>query len=414
MANNFVTRLQHAWNAFTSRDPTPSLSFGSPVYERPGSHHYYNNDRSIVTNVVNRIAVDCAQIDIRHVKLDEERNFQKEMNSYLNKVLSSSANLDQTGRAFIQDLVHSMLDEGVVAAVPVETDVNPETGSFDITQLRVGQITGWYADRVKMLVYDERAGRKREMVAKKSVVAIIENPFSSIMNAPNSTLKRLMRTLYNLDVLNDANASGKLNLIVQFPQLLKTPLKRQQADARIAGFENQLLHSKYGIAYTDGSEHITQLNRPLENNLWIEAQDLTNMLFNQLGLTQSVFDGTATPSTLNNYYNRTIAPILTCVTEEMERKFLTKTARSQRQAIIYIYDPFSLNTATEIAEMAKTFTSCEVMTSNEVRSKLGLKPVDTERANDLVNKNINKVDETPAQMEGQQETNNVLQNEEEE
>ena len=392
----FLDRLQHAWTAFTSRDPTAYEGDGYWSYYRPDRHHgMYFNDQTIVTTVKTRIAIDCAQVNVRHVKKDENGNFQKEMKSYLNQALSVSANIDQTGRAFLQDLVHSMLDEGCVAAVPVETDISPvDNGSFDITKLRVGQVTGWYPKSVRMNVYNELSGKKEEIILPKATIAIIENPFYSIMNEPNSILKRLMRTLGDLDKINAENASGKLDLIIQLPYSLRSPQKQQQADSRLKQLESQMEGRKYGIGYIDAAERVTQLNRPVDNNLWEEAQALTNQLFNQLGLTQSVFDGTANEAQMTNYYNRTVEPILTAIVEEMERKFLTKTARSQGQSIVYIRDPFKLVGVTDIAEMAKTFTANEIMSSNEVRGKIGLAPVDDKRADQLVNKNINSVEDS--------------------
>lgn len=391
---SLITRARNAWNAFTSRDPTeqPDYFYGSS-YRPDRRTAYITNDGSIIDMIKNRIAVDVAQVDLRHVRKDENGNYKEDLPSQLNQIFSVSANIDQTGRAFIQDLVQSLFDEGTIAAVPIDTDRNPDDGSFSIESIRVGQITEWFPYHVRVKVFNERTGNKEEIVVPKWSTAIIENPFYSIMNAPNSTLQRLIRTLRNLDVLNDKNASGKMDLIIQLPYSLKSPLKQQQAEGRRKQIEMQLVGSKYGIAYIDAAEHITQLNRPVENNLWKEAQDLTAMLFNQLGLTQAIFDGTADDKTMTNYYNRTVEPILAAIAEEMERKFLSLTARTQHQAIMYIRDPFKLVTVTEIAQIAQTMISNEVMTSNEIRSKIGLKPVDTDRANELINKQINKVDE---------------------
>ena len=408
-----IDRFRHAWNAFTSRDPTENFNpyYGSSYRpDRRGA--FITNDGSIVEMIKNRIAVDVAQIDLRHVRTDDERNYKEDMKSALNNIFSTSANTDQTGRAFIQDLVQSLFDEGSIAAVPIDTDIDPNTGSFDILSIRVGQILEWYPYSIKVRVFNELTGRKEELVVQKQSTAIIENPFYSIMNAPNSTLQRLMRTLRNLDVMNDQNASGKMDLIIQLPYSLKSPLKQQQAEGRRKQIEMQLVGSKYGIAYIDAAEHITQLNRPLENNLWKEAQDLTAMLFNQLGLTQAIFDGTADDRTMTNYYNRTVEPILASIAEEMERKFLTPTARTQHQAIMYIRDPFKLVTVNDIAEMADKFTRNEIMSSNELRAKIGLKPVDTERANELVNKNISMKNDPVQQVEKEDSEVN-LQNEEE-
>ena len=394
MQYTFIERLKNGWNAFTSRDPTdylrPELYYGSS-YRPDRRRGIIGNDGSIIDMVKNRIAVDVSLVDIHHVKLDEEDNFKEILNTPLNDRLANEANIDQTGRAFIQDLVQSLFDEGCIAAVPIDTDVNPKDGSFKIDSIRVGQIIDWYPYHVKIRAFNEQIGRKDDFIAPKSSTPIIENPFYNIMNAPNSTLQRLIRTLRNLDVMNDQNASGKLDLIIQLPYSLRSPLKQQQAEARRKQVEMQLVGSKYGIAYTDASERITQLNRPVENNLWKEAQDLTAMLFNQLGLTQSIFDGTADAKTLNNYYNRTIEPILIAIVEEMRRKFLTKTARSQHQSIIYIRDVFKSSTVDDIAKVAQILTQNEIMSSNEIRSKLGLKPVENQRADELLNKNINKV-----------------------
>lgn len=387
-------RLKNSWNAFLGRDPTYRNGYYGASYYPERRNGIIVNDGSIIDMIKNRIAVDAAQVDIKHVRKDDDDNYKEDLKSALNNVFSVSANVDQTGRAFIQDLVQSLLDEGYVAAVPIDTDVNPDTGSFDIRSIRVGQIIEWYPQHVRVRAFNEAIGRKQDIVVPKATTAIIENPFYSIMNAPNSTLQRLMRTLKNLDIVNDQNASGKLDLIIQLPYSLKSPLKQQQAEGRRKMIEDQLVGSKYGIAYIDATERITQLNRPVENNLWKEAQDLTAMLFNQLGLTQSIFDGTATNSAMTNYYNRTIEPILAAITEEMERKFLTATARTQHQAIIYMRDPFKLVTVTDISDIAQRFTQNEIMSSNEIRAKIGLKPVNTERANELINKNINKVGES--------------------
>lgn len=392
MQYTFIERIRNGWNAFTSRDPTfsPDVYYGTS-YRPDRRNSYITNDGSIIEMVKNRIAVDVAQVDIRHVQLDEDNNYKEDIKkSALNNLFSVSANVDQTGRAFVQDLVQSMFDEGVVAAVPIDTNQNPEDGSFDIETIRVGQIIDWYPYHVKVRAFNEVTARKQDIIVPKATTAIIENPFYNIMNAPNSTLQRLIRTLRNLDIINDQNSSGKMDLIIQLPYSLKSPLKQQQAESRRKQIEMQLVGSKYGIAYIDAAEHITQLNRPVENNLWKEAQDLTALLFNQLGLTQSIFDGTADEKTLNNYYNRTIEPILTALTEEMERKFLTQNARTRKQAILHIRDPFKTATVNDVAKVAQIFTQNEIMTSNEIRGKLGLKPVQSARANELLNKQINK------------------------
>lgn len=411
MPNTFTERLRNAWNAFTSRDPTemPNYFYGSS-YRPDRRTTFIANDGSIIDMIKNRIAVDVAQVDLRHVRKDEEGNYKEDMPSQLNQIFSVSANIDQTGRAFVQDLVQSLFDEGVIAAVPIDTDKNPSDGTFTIESIRVGQIVEWYPYHVRVKAFNERTGQKEELVVPKWSTAIIENPFYSVMNAPNSTLQRLVRTLRNLDVLNDQNASGKMDLIIQLPYSLKSPLKQQQAEGRRKQIEMQLVGSKYGIAYIDAAEHITQLNRPVENNLWKEAQDLTAMLFNQLGLTQAIFDGTADEKTMTNYYNRTVEPILAAIAEEMERKFLTPTARTQHQAIMYIRDPFKLVSVTNIAQIAQTFVSNEIMSSNEIRAKVGLKPVNTQRANELINKQINKIDEGGGQVPATNQSEADIQN----
>lgn len=414
MPETFLDRLQHAWSAFTSRDPTGvAANAGYWGYNRPDRHYsYFGGDQDIVTTVKTRITVDCAQVDIHHIKKDDNGNFEKILDSHLNYSLSVSANIDQTGRAFLYDLVYSMLDDGCVAAVPVETDLSPiDSGQFDITQLRVGQVIDWYPQHVRLNVYNENTGQKQQIILPKKAVAIIENPFYPVMNSPNSTLKRLRNTLRNLDLVNEENASGKMDLIVQLPYSLRSRSNQIQANTRLRQMERQLSSSKYGVAYIDAAERVTQLNRPVENNLWKEAQDLTTHLFNQLGLTQNVFDGTATESVMTNYYSRTIEPILTAIVEEMERKFLTKKARTMHQAIVYVRDPFKLVGVTDIAEMAKTFTSTEIMSSNEVRGKIGLPPSSDPRADQLLNKNINKVEEMQPRAE---EPVTVNQNEDEE
>lgn len=397
MAYRFIDRLKYAWNAFTSRDPTEtkniSYYYGNS-YRPDRRRSFVSADNSIIEMVKNRIAVDASQIDIRHIRTDEEDNYKEDLDSSLNEIIRTSANVDQTGRAFMLDFIQSILDEGVAAAVPIDTDIDPlSSESYKILSIRVGKIIEWRPYDVKVECYNEKTGKRQEIVVPKETTVIVENPFYSIMNAPNSTLQRLLRTLRNLDVLNDRNSSGKLDLIIQLPYSLKSPMKQQQAEGRRKQIEMQLTGSQYGIAYIDAAEHVTQLNRPVENNLWKEASDLTALLFNQLGLTQSVFDGTASEDTMNNYYIRTIYPILTAITEEMERKFLSKTARSQHHRIRFMRDPFMFTGMKDMATIGQTFVQNEVMSSNEVRSKIGLKPRDTERANELLNKNINKVED---------------------
>lgn len=396
MANRFIDRLRNAWNAFTSRDPTARYqrSYYGGNYDRLDRKRHFVADNSIIEMIKNRISVDASQIDIRHIRTDEEDNYKEDLNSTLNDILRSSANIDQTGRAFMLDFIQSILDEGVAAAVPIDTDIDPlSTESYKIYSVRVGKIVEWYPYDVRVECYNERTGKREEITVPKETTAIVENPFYSIMNAPNSTLQRLIRTLRNLDILNDRNSSGKLDLIIQLPYPLKSPMKQQHAESRRKQIEVQLAGSQYGIAYIDAAEHVTQLNRPLENNLWKEASDLTALLYNQLGLTQGVFDGTASEETMNYYYIRTIYPILTAIAEEMERKFLSKTARSQRQRVRFLRDPFMFTGMKDLATAGQLFVQNEIMSSNEVRSKIGLKPRDTERANYLINKNINKVED---------------------
>ena len=411
-----LDRVKNAWNAFSSRDPTFFRQFpGSGSFDRPDRRlSLVSNDSSIIEMVKNRIAVDASQIDIKHIRTDEEGNYKEDMDSSLNEIFRVSANIDQTGRAFFLDLIYSLLDEGKVAAVPIDTDIDPySTESYKIYSMRVGKIITWYPYHVVVEVYNERTGRRQQIRVPKETTVIIENPFYSIMNAPNSTLQRLIRTLRNLDILNDKNSSGKMDLIIQLPYSLRSPLKQEQAESRRKQIEMQLVGSQYGIAYIDAAEHITQLNRPVENNLWKEASDLTAMLFNQLGLTQSIFDGTANEATMNNYYIRTIYPILSAITEEMERKLLSKTARSLKQKIAYVRDPFMFTGMSEMATIGQTFIQNEVMSSNEVRSKIGLKPRNTKRANELLNKNINKVEDTQqlSPKESSEEVDKNFQNE---
>ena len=393
MADSIGSRLKHAWNAFLNRDPTPfRQDIGQGYHYRPDRPRLTRgNERSIVTAIYNRIAMDVASLDFRHVRLDKNGRFLEEMPSGLNDCLSLGANLDQTGRALIQDYVMSMFDEGVVAIVPVETSKDPtDTGSYDINSLRVGRIIEWYPAHVKVNLYDERKGEKRDIILPKSSVAIIENPLYSIMNEPNSTLQRLIRKLNLLDAIDEQSGSGKLDLIIQLPYIIKTDARRRQAEERRKDIEMQLAGSKYGIAYTDGTERITQLNRPVENNLLKQIEYLTSMLFSQLGITQTVMDGTADEKTMLNYYNRTIEPIVSTLVDEMKRKFLTKTARSQKQSITYFRDPFSLVPVNDLAEIADKFTRNEIMTSNEIRQVIGMKPSDDPKADQLVNSNISQ------------------------
>lgn len=400
-------RFKNAWNAFLGRDPTnhQTYSFSYGGGWRPDRmRRRIQNERSIINAVLNQIAVDCAAIGIKHVRLNDEGNYKETIDDSLNQVLTVSANLDQTGRGFIQDLVMSMLDEGVVAAVPVDTTSDPNiTESYEILTARAGKITQWGAQAVRVEVYDENDGRRKEVELKKRYTPIMENPFYSIMNEPNSTLQRLLRTLNQLDRLNEDNSSGKMDLIVQIPYSLKSPAKRQLAEDRRRDIEAQLTGSKYGIAYIDGTEHVVQLNRPLENNLWQQIKDLKEELFSQLGFSKAIFDNTADEQTMLNYNNRTIEPILSTITEEMERKWISKTARSQKQAIRFFRDPFKLLPIAGIAEIADKLTRNEIMTSNEVRSKLGMLASKDPKADQLNNANINQKDEgTPTRQDQSQ------------
>ena len=388
-----TTRLQHAWNAFMNKDPTTvRYDLGMGYSYRPDrSRLTRGNERTIVTAIYNRIALDTAAIDIMHVRLDENKRFVSEIDSGLNKCLTVSANLDQTNRAFIQDVVMSMLDEGVVAVVPVDTDLNPTmTGGYDVLSMRTGKVMEWYPEHVRIRLYDEKSGRQREVVLPKTMVAIIENPLYAVINEPNSTMQRLIRKLNLLDVIDEQNGSGKLDMIIQLPYIIKTPARKKQAEERRKDIEMQLSGSKYGIAYTDGTERITQLNRSVDNNLMTQIEYLTSMLYSQLGITEEILNGSADDTTMLNYYSRTIEPIVAAIVDEMKRKFLTKTARTKLQSIMYFRDPFSLVPVSQIAEIADKFTRNEIMSSNEIRAIIGMKPVEDPRADELRNKNLNQ------------------------
>lgn len=385
------SRLRHAWNTFLSRDPLSyRYSFGPSYSYRPDRPIFSRgNERSIVTSVYNRIALDVSSMTIQHVRLDENDRFKEVIESGLNNCLNLEANIDQTGRAFVQDIVMSMLDEGCVAIVPVDTTFNPkETGSFDISTMRTGKILEWYPQHVKVRVYNDRKGEKEDILVPKSTVAIVENPFYSVMNEPNSTMQRLIRKLNLLDAIDEQSGSGKLNLIIQLPYVIKTAARRQQAEERRKDIEEQLSGSKYGVAYTDGTEHVVQLNRPVDNNLMSQIEYLTSMLYSQLGLTQGIMDGSADEKTMQNYYTRTIEPILSAIVDEMKRKFLTKTARSQKQSILFFRDPFKLVPVGEISEISDKMTRNEIMTSNEIRQKIGMKPSTDPKADELRNSNL--------------------------
>lgn len=395
MEYRFIDRLKHAYNAFQKRAPTwaPSGSSYSANPDRPRLSR--GNERSIITTIYNRIAIDVAAIDIKHCRLDENRRYIEDVKSGLNECLNIEANIDQTGSAFIQDIVLSMLDEGVVAIVPVDTSLNPNvTSSYDILSMRVGKITEWFPKDVRVELYNDSTGLKQEIIIPKRQVGIIENPFYAICNESNSTLQRLKRKLSLLDIADEQTASGKLDLIIQLPYVVKTEARREQADRRRKDLEEQLSGSKYGIAYADGTEKITQLNRSLENNLLKQIEYLTEQVYAQFGITQEVLNGTADEKTMLNYNNRTIEPIVSAITEELRRKFLTKTARSQGQSITYFRDPFRLVPVNDIAEIADKFTRNEIMTSNEIRQVIGMKPSDDPKADQLVNSNISQPDET--------------------
>ena len=384
-------RLKHGWNAFVNnRDPTYIPDLGVSYSYRPDRPRLTRgNERSIVTSVYNRIALDVAAIDILHCKLDDNNRFVSVIPSKLNNCLSLDSNIDQTGRAFKQDIVMSMLDEGCVAIVPTVTTFNPEvTGSFDIETMRTGKILEWYPAHVKVRVYNEKTGNKEDIILPKNSVSIIENPLYAVINESNPTMQRLIRKLSLLDVTDEQTASGKLDLIIQLPYVIKTEARRQQAEARRKDIEMQLASSKYGIAYADGTERITQLNRSVENNLMKQVEYLTNLLFSQLGITQTILDGTADEKTMLNYYSRTIEPIVSAIVDEMNRKFLTKTARTQKQKILFFRDPFKLVPVNDIAEIADKFTRNEILTSNEIRQIVGFKPSKDPKADRLINSNL--------------------------
>lgn len=408
MERTLGSRLKHAWNAFLNRDPTGfRMDTGPGYYYRPDRPRFTRgNERSIVTSVLNRIALDACSINIQHVRLDKNGRFNSVIDSGLNTCLTLDANTDQTGRAFMQDVIMSMLDEGCVAMVPIITDIDPEeSSSYDICAIRVGKIIEWYPAHVKLSVYNELVGRREELLLPKSAVAIVENPLYAVMNEPNSTMQRLVRKLSLLDVTDEHTASNKLDLIIQLPYVIKTEARRAQAESRRKDIEEQLAGSKYGIAYTDGTEHITQLNRSVENNLLKQIEYLTSMLYSQLGITQAILDGSADDKTMLNYYSRTIEPILAAIVDEMKRKFLTKTARTQKQSIVFFRDPFKLVPVNDMAEIADKFTRNEIMTSNEIRQSIGMKPSDDPKADELINSNISQPNEEIAAREKSVDTN---------
>lgn len=390
-------RIKNAWNVFTSRDPTEQ-----PVFHDYGISYGYRpdrirltrgNERSIVNAVYNRIAIDVASIDVKHVKTDENDVFIEEIDSFLNDVLQTEANIDQTGRNLMIDAVISLLDEGVIAIIPVDIDEDEETDSFDVLSLRVAKIIQWYPEHVKARVYNEKTGYKQDIVINKRSVCIVENPFYSVMNEPNSTLQRLIRKLNLLDAIDEQTGSGKLDIIIQLPYVIKTEARKKQAEDRRKDIEAQLAGSKYGIAYTDGTERITQLNRPAENNLLTQIEYLTSMLYSQLGITEEVLNGTADEKTMLNYYNRTIEPIMSAIVDEMKRKLLTWNARKEGQSIKFFRNPFKLVPVTEMAEIADKFGRNEILTPNEIRGIVGFKPSDDPQANELRNRNISQSNE---------------------
>lgn len=407
MGMSFGSRLKHAWNAFTGTDYTTYQDVGPGYSSRPDRIRLTRgNERSIITSVYNRIALDVAALNVQHIRLDENGRFLSVIQDGLNTCLTVEANIDQTARAFIQDIVVSMLDEGCVAIVPVDTTYDPSvTGSYDIQTMRVGKILDWYPQHVRVRLYNERTGTKENILVPKSTVAIVENPLYAVVNEPNSTMQRLIRKLNLLDVIDEQSGSGKLDLIIQLPYVIKTEARRQQAENRRKDIEAQLSGTKYGIAYTDGTERITQLNRSVNNNLMSQIEYLTSMLYSQLGITQSILDGTADEKTMLNYNNRTIEPVISAIVDEMKRKFLTKTARSQSQSISFFRDPFKLVPVNDIAEIADKFTRNEIMTSNEIRQVIGMKPSDDPRADELRNKNLS------APSESEPETNPPVEDE---
>ena len=406
-----LSRIKGAWNVFTGRDPLKDFSYhGMSSSYRPDRYRLSRgNERTIVTSVYNRISMDAATVEIKHVKLDDNERYSETIEDGLNTCFNLEANIDQTGRAFKQDIFMSMLDEGCIAIVPTETSGSPDRGTYKIYSMRVGKIIDWYPSDVKVELYDDRDGKKKEIVVPKSTVAIVENPLYAVINEPNSVMQRLIRKLYILDAIDEQSGSGKLDLIIQLPYVIKSEARRKQAETRRKDIEDQLSGSKYGIAYTDGTEHITQLNRPVENNLMKQIEYLTSMLYSQLGINQQILDGSANEETMLNYYSRTIEPIVSAVVDEVKRKFLTKTARSQGQSVMSFRDPFKLVPATKLADLADKMTRNEIMSSNEFRQIIGIKPSKDPAADELRNKNLNQSVE--ALTGGTEQTEN---NEEEE
>ena len=408
MGNGLSNVLKHAWNVFKIRDPSMNdVQVGYGSYIRPDRLRLFiTNERSVIISVYNRISMDVASMNIQHVRMDQNGRYQETINSGLNNVLTTEANIAQTHRALIQDIIMSMFDEGVVAVVPVETTFDPTiSDSYDIKTMRTGKIVSWHPQHVRVKIYNDKTGLHEELTFPKKMVAIIENPLYSVMNEPNSTLKRLLKKLSILDAIDEQSGSGKLDLIIQLPYVIKSEARRKQAEDRRKDIEDQLAGSKYGIAYTDGTERVTQLNRPAENNLMTQIQYLTSMLYSQLGLTEGVFNGTADEATMLNYTNRTLLPLINAIIDEFKRKFLTKTARSQNQTIMYFKDPFSLVPSKDLGEIADKFTRNEILTSNEIRAVIGFKPSSDPQADELRNKNLNRSDNSQSEEDGETDQN---------
>ena len=391
MEVTFGDRIKKAWNAFRNKDVAPQFERYSGSFYKPDRVRLTRgNERSIVTSVLNRIALDVAAIDFKHCRVDEQGRYRETIDSGLNNCLTLEANIDQTSRALLQDLVLTMFDDGCAALVPIDTSDNPnKTNSYDILTMRIGKIVEWYPNSVKVRIYNDRTGKREDILLNKNTIGIIENPLYAVMNEHNSTLQRLTRKLVLLDSIDEQNSSGKLDLIIQLPYTIKSQIRKEQADERRQEIERQLTGSKYGIAYTDGTERITQLNRPVENNLMKQIEYLTSMLYSQLGITQAILDGTADEKTMLNYYSRTIEPIVSVITLEISRKFLTKTARTQGQSILFFRDPFKLVPVKDLAELADKFTRNEILSSNEIRGIVGYKPSDDPKADQLINSNLN-------------------------
>lgn len=404
------SRLKSAWNAFFNRDPTNDYRYtGQTFYYRPDRPRFTRgNERSIINSVYNRIAMDVAAITFQHVRLDENDRFKEVMNSKLNNCLTLEANIDQTGRALIQDIVISMFDEGCVAVVPVDTDRNPEDGTFDVETMRTGKIIEWYPRHVKIRVYNDQTGNREDIIMSKTSVAIIENPLYAVMNEPNSTIRRLVRKLNLLDAIDEQSGSGKLDLIIQLPYVIKSEARKKQAEERRREIEQQLAGSKYGIAYADGTERITQLNRSVENNLLKQIEYLMNMAYGQLGITPEIMNGSADEKTMLNYNNRTIEPIASAIVDALKRVFLTKTARTQKQTIMFFRDPFRLVPIADLAELADKLTRNEIATSNEVRQAIGMKPSSDPKADELRNSNISQAKELPAKSPAVNDVDDVV------